>query len=95
MNALIQVGHQVVAVPYYWHPDAKPSRSDGVLILELDTHRHGSVPNTGKIPTIVQSPQLAVINGAVYGITANYLLVIAPCIRIICNYVVQNKFFVA
>jgi len=75
-NALIQVGHQVVAVPWHWQIHAKPSRSDAVLVLDLGTHRHGSVPNTGKVKAVVRSRQLAVINGAVYGITADYLLVI-------------------
>lgn len=79
MNALIQVGHQVVAVPNHFMQGVKPSRSDAVLILDLDTHRHGRVVNTANIQTLVFSLQLAVINGAVYGIAANYLLVIAPC----------------
>ena len=78
-SALIQVGHQVVAVPFYWDRHAKTSPSDAVLILDLDTHRLGSVLNTAKIQTVVHSGQLAVINGAVYGIAADYLLVIAPC----------------
>ena len=79
LNALIQVGRQVVAVPSHWDRHVKPSRSDAVLILDLDTHRHGSVLNTGEIQTLAHSEQLAVINGAVYGIAANFLLVIAPC----------------
>lgn len=79
LNALIQVGHQVVAVPYHWDAHAKPSRSDAVLILDLETYRHLNVLNTAKTQALVYSEQLAVINGVVYGIAANCLLVIAPC----------------
>ena len=81
MNVLIQVGHQVIALAWHWNGNAQPSRSDAVLILDLDTHRHGSIPNTAKIPTLVISRQVAVINGAVYGILADCLLVIAPCFK--------------
>ena len=77
MNVLIQVGHQVVAVPFHWNAQAKLSRSDAVLILDLD----GSVLSTAKTQALVRSVQLAVINGVVYGIAANCLLVIAPCSR--------------
>ena len=76
---LIQVGRQVIALAWHWMP--QPSRSDAVLILDLDTHRHGSIPNTAKIPTLVISRQVAVINGAVYGILADCLLVVAPCFK--------------
>ena len=72
------MGHQIVAVPRDWRASAK--RFDAVLILDLDNHRHSSILNTGKIQRVF-SLALAVINGAVYGITANCLLVIAPCSR--------------
>lgn len=80
-NALIQVGHQVVAVPYHWQEERARSRSDAILILDLDTHRSGNVQNTAKIQTPIYAEQLAVIDGVVYGIAANFLLVIAPCLR--------------
>lgn len=81
MNVLIQVGHQVIAAVLNWNRNAQPSRSDAVLTLDLDTHRHGSILNTAKIQTLVISRQVAVINGAVYCILADCLLVIAPCFR--------------
>ena len=80
-SALVQVGHQVVGVPFHWASWAKPSRSDAMLIVDLDTHRLGSVLNTAKTQPLVESQQLAVLNGRVYGIAANCLLVIVPWLR--------------